>query len=174
VAAVQYTLTPGGSSTVHIDTRWQQYSTHWHPVAAVQYTFTHKQYTEQNKEQLSLEGFMWFEARVVKIKLRWNKRVKIIIYLGRARVVPRLCELQRGICLTTEEKEGKTLSQDSWRVPVGTKSAIRRRRCMTVPKRKQNVWEINKYILNDIKSTSRSQKPANTTLLLTDDTLSTS
>jgi hypothetical protein len=51
-------LTPGGSSTVHIytqteATRWQQYSTHLHtnsshPVAAVQYTFTHKQYVEQH------------------------------------------------------------------------------------------------------------------------------
>ena len=39
-------LTPGGSSTVHIytQTQWQQYSTHLHtnPMAAVQYTFTHK------------------------------------------------------------------------------------------------------------------------------------
>ena len=48
-------LTPGGSSTVHIDTRWQQYSTHLHPVAAVQYTCTHKVYTEQHNETEYLE-----------------------------------------------------------------------------------------------------------------------
>jgi len=39
---------------------------------------------------------------------------------GRVRAVPRLCELYPGICLTTEEKARKTLSQGSRRVPVGT------------------------------------------------------
>jgi len=34
--------------------------------------------------------------------------------------VPRLCELYSGICLTTEEKARKTLSQGSQIVPVGT------------------------------------------------------
>jgi hypothetical protein len=34
--------------------------------------------------------------------------------------VPSLCELYLGICLTTEEKAWKTLSQGSRRVPVGT------------------------------------------------------
>jgi len=34
--------------------------------------------------------------------------------------VPRLCELYPGICLTTEEKARKNLSQGSRRVPVGT------------------------------------------------------
>ena len=43
-----------------------------------------------------------------------------INYLGRVRAMPRLCELYPGICLTTEEKEGKNLSQGSWRMPVGT------------------------------------------------------
>jgi len=33
--------------------------------------------------------------------------------------MPRLCELYPGICLTTEEKARKSLSQDSRRVPVG-------------------------------------------------------
>jgi len=37
-------LSPGGSSTVHIYTQ-----AIWHPVAVVQYTFTHKQYIEQHK-----------------------------------------------------------------------------------------------------------------------------
>ena len=39
---------------------------------------------------------------------------------GRARAVPRLCELHSGICLTTEEKARKNLSQGSRKVPVGT------------------------------------------------------
>jgi len=34
--------------------------------------------------------------------------------------VPRLCELYPGICLATEEKERKNLSQGSRRMPVGT------------------------------------------------------
>ena len=42
------------------------------------------------------------------------------INLGRVRAVPRLCELYTGICLTTEEKAWKNLSQGSRRVPVGT------------------------------------------------------
>ena len=40
--------------------------------------------------------------------------------LGRVWAVPRLCELYPGICLTTEEKARKNLSQGSRRVPVGT------------------------------------------------------
>ena len=39
---------------------------------------------------------------------------------GRVRAVPRPCELYPGICLTTEEKARKTLSQGSRRMPVGT------------------------------------------------------
>jgi len=34
--------------------------------------------------------------------------------------MPRLCELYPGICLTTEEKARKNLSQGSRRMPVGT------------------------------------------------------
>ena len=49
-----------------------------HLVALVQYTFTHKQYTEQHKN------------------------------FGRVLAVPCLGELYPGICLTTEEKHGKT------------------------------------------------------------------
>jgi len=40
--------------------------------------------------------------------------------LGRVWAGPRLCELYPGICLTTEEKAQKNLSQDNGRVPVGT------------------------------------------------------
>jgi hypothetical protein len=41
-------------------------------------------------------------------------------HLGRVRAVPRLCGLYPGICLTTEEKARKNLSQGSPRVPAGT------------------------------------------------------
>jgi len=44
-------MTPGGSSTVHIYTQ-----TIWHPVAVVQYTFTHKQYTELHNKTEYPEG----------------------------------------------------------------------------------------------------------------------
>jgi hypothetical protein len=40
--------------------------------------------------------------------------------MGRVRAVPRLCELYPGICLITEEKARKNLSQGSRRVTVGT------------------------------------------------------
>jgi hypothetical protein len=52
-----------------------------HSVAVVQYTFTHKQYIEQHKT------------------------------FGRVRAVPRLCGIYPGICLTTEKKTRKDLSQ---------------------------------------------------------------
>ena len=42
------------------------------------------------------------------------------MHLGRVRAVPRLSELYAGICLTTEEKARKNLSEGSRRVPVGT------------------------------------------------------
>jgi len=38
---------------------------------------------------------------------------------GRVRAVPRLCGFYPGICLTTEEKARKNLSQRSKRVPAG-------------------------------------------------------
>jgi outer membrane receptor for monomeric catechols len=70
-----------------------------HPVAVVQYTFTHKQYTEQHKTN----------------KTQNNTKI-----FGRVLAVPRLCDLYPGICLTTEEKARKNLSQGSRRVPAGT------------------------------------------------------
>ena len=39
---------------------------------------------------------------------------------GRVRAVPRFCGLYPGICLTTEEKARKNLSQGSRTVPAGT------------------------------------------------------
>ena len=83
----------------------------WHPVAAVQYTFTHKQYKEQHRQQYSTH-------------LHTNSTQNNTIHLGRVRAVHCLCELHRGIWLTTEGKNGKKISQDSRRVPVGTMKTI--------------------------------------------------
>jgi hypothetical protein len=58
-----------------------------HPVAAVQYTFTHKQHTERHKTNNT------------------QNNTKIF---GRVRAVPHLCGVYPGICLTTEEKARKT------------------------------------------------------------------
>jgi hypothetical protein len=69
------------------------------PVAAVQYTFTHKQYTERHKTNNTLNNTKRF---------------------GRVRAVPRLCNVYPGIGLTTEVKAWKNLSQGSRRVPAGT------------------------------------------------------
>ena len=71
-------------------------------MAVVQYTFTHKQYIEEDNRHKTIS------------------RTTRFTNLGRVRTVPRLCELYSGICLTTEEKAGKNLSQGSRRMPVGT------------------------------------------------------
>ena len=44
--------------------------------------------------------------------------------MGRVPAVPRLCELYPGICLTTEEKARKNLSQGSRRVAAGTMKTV--------------------------------------------------
>ena len=76
----------------------------WHPVAAAQYTFTHKQYTKQ---------------KVVEYTFTHKQYVDNTINLGRVWLEPRLCELYPGICLTTEEKAQENLSEGGQRVPVG-------------------------------------------------------
>jgi hypothetical protein len=63
-------------------------------VAVVQYTFTHKQYTERQK----------------KNKQYIEQHTNVI---GTVRAMPRLGELYPRICLTTEEKARKNLSQGS-------------------------------------------------------------
>jgi hypothetical protein len=60
-------------------------------VAVVQYTFTHKQYTEYRERNTHNNK---------KKKKNWE-----------VRVVPRLCELYPSICLITEEKHGKNLGR---------------------------------------------------------------
>jgi hypothetical protein len=68
-----------------------QYSTHLH-TNNTQHDKKNKQYVEQHKKQY----------------IEQHKNV-----IGIVRVVPRLGELYPGICLTTEEKARKTLSQGS-------------------------------------------------------------
>jgi hypothetical protein len=58
-------------------------------VAAIQHTFTHKQYTEDRERNI------------------YNN--KEINQFWEVRAVPRLCELYTGICLTTEKKARKNL-----------------------------------------------------------------
>jgi hypothetical protein len=57
-------------------------------VAVVQYTFTHKQYTE-------------YRERNIHNNKQKNKIWEVL-------AVPCLCDLYPGFCLTTEEKHGKT------------------------------------------------------------------
>jgi hypothetical protein len=72
-----------------VDTRWQLYSTHLHTNNTQDKK--KKRYIEQHKKQ-------YIEHKNV---------------IGTVRAVPRLGELYSGICLTTEEKTRKTLSQGS-------------------------------------------------------------
>jgi len=67
-----------------------------HPVAVVQYIYTHKQYRERHKT----------------INTQNNTKIhRTTQQLGRVRAVPRLYGFYPGICLTTEEKARKNLSQ---------------------------------------------------------------
>ena len=58
-----------------------------HPVAVVQYTFTHKQYTRHKTNHTTTQK------------------------LGIVRAMPRLCGFYHGICVTTEEKAQKNLRE---------------------------------------------------------------
>jgi hypothetical protein len=69
-----------------VDTRWQQYSTHFHT----------------NNTQ-NIENGTYITLKELNI---YNNKKKLSIWGVRA--VPRLCELYRGICLTTEEKARKS------------------------------------------------------------------
>jgi hypothetical protein len=76
-------LPPGGSCTIHIYTQ------------TIHRTTQNKQYTEQHK--------IWAQHKI------WKQYKKF----GRVRAVPGLGELYPVICLTTEEKARKNLSQGS-------------------------------------------------------------
>jgi phosphatidylserine synthase len=78
-----------------VATRLKFFSTHTHTHT---HTHTRKQYRERHKTNNTLNN--------IKIRRTTQK-------LGRVRVVPRLCGFCPRICLTTEEKARKTLSQSS-------------------------------------------------------------
>jgi len=91
-------LTPGGSSAVHMHTQ------------------TIHRTTQQTTLVGRLSGIRNQSGQTkINDELRKNYRL-----MGRVRAAPRLCELYPGICLTTEQKARKNLSQGSRRVPVGT------------------------------------------------------
>jgi hypothetical protein len=68
-------------------------------VAAVHYTFTHKQYTEYTERNI--------HNKYKKKKQLQGKKLRSKLEV---QAVPRLCELYPGICLTTDEKLRGTLS----------------------------------------------------------------
>ena len=70
-------------------------------MAVVQYTFTHKQYIEQHNRHKQ-----YIEQHNSLIRKSADR-------------APSLRGIYPGICLTTEEKAWKNLSQGSGRVPVG-------------------------------------------------------
>jgi len=97
-------LLSGGSSTVHIYTQ------------TIQRTTQNKQYTEQHKTNNTQNNTKQTLHRTTQNKQYIEKHKKF----GRVRAVPLLCGFYPGICLTTEEKARKNLSQGSRRVPAGT------------------------------------------------------
>jgi hypothetical protein len=71
-------------------------------VAVVQYKYTHKQYRERHKTN---------NTKNTKIHRTTQNIHRATQQLGRVRAVTRLCGFYPGICLTTEEKARKNLSQ---------------------------------------------------------------
>jgi hypothetical protein len=76
-----------------------------HPAAVVQYTFTHKQYTERQKKKTKNKQY------IEQHKKQYIEKHKNVT--GTVRAVPRIGELYPGIRLTTEEKARRNLSQGS-------------------------------------------------------------
>jgi hypothetical protein len=93
-------------------------------VAVVQYTFTHKQYTERQKNKQYVEQKtnntqnntknQFIEKHKKQTIHRTTQKIHRTTqkYNGTVRVVPRLGELYSGICLSTEEKARK--KPQSW------------------------------------------------------------
>ena len=73
-----------------------------HPVAVVQYTYTHKQYRERHKTN---------NTKNTKIHRTTQKIHRTTQQLERVLALPRHCGFYLGICLTTEEKARKNLSE---------------------------------------------------------------
>ena len=56
--------------------------------------------------------------------------------MGRVRAVPRLCESYLGICLITEEKARKNLSQGTKNLSLGTKNLSQCRKNLSQGRKK--------------------------------------
>ena len=78
-------------------------------MAVVQYTYTHKKYRERKKQTIHRTTQKYITTQ----KIHTYKNIHRTQKLGRVRAVPRLCGFYPGICLTTEEKARKNLSQGS-------------------------------------------------------------
>jgi hypothetical protein len=74
-------------------------------VAVVQYTYTHTNNTGNVTKKI--------HRTTQKMRRATQKIHTVTKKLGRVRAVPRLCGHHPGICLTTEEKAWKNLSQGS-------------------------------------------------------------
>jgi hypothetical protein len=75
--------------------------------------------------------------------------------------VPHLCKVYPGICLKTEEKAWKNLSQGSWRMPVGTmKKEYTEQSIQTIRihnlQNLTEVYETYNHIHSDKKRTKRT------------------
>jgi hypothetical protein len=91
-----------------------QYSTHLHTKSTVQYsTHLHKNSTVQYSR-------VQYSTIQYSTHLHTNSTQNDTINFVRVQAVPCLCQSYPDICLTTEEKARKNLSQGSRRVPVGT------------------------------------------------------
>jgi hypothetical protein len=119
-------LTPGGSSTVHsytqtihritqliyiffifncnwVATRWQLFSTYIH-------TNNTGNVTKQTSHRTTQKKLPRTKQKCIEQHKKYIEQQK---KLGRVQAVPRLCGFYPGICLTTEEKARKNLSQGS-------------------------------------------------------------
>ena len=115
-----YTQTVQYSTHLHTNNT-VQYSTHLHTNSTVQYTFTHKQYsTVQYSTHLHTNNTVQYSTHLhtnntvqYSTHLHTNSTQNDTINFGRVWAVHRLCEVYPGICLTTEGKARKNLSQGS-------------------------------------------------------------
>jgi hypothetical protein len=79
-------------------------------VAVVQYTYTHTNNTENDtKQTIHRTTQKYIEQNKKYIKTQ--KIHRATQQLGKVRAVPHFCGFYPGICLTTEEKARKNLSQ---------------------------------------------------------------
>jgi hypothetical protein len=83
-----------------VATRWQLFSTH-----------VHTNNTENDTKQTIHRTTRKYIEQHIKYIEQHKKIHRATQQLGRARAVPRLCGFYPGICLATEQKARKTLSQ---------------------------------------------------------------